>query len=314
MSNLESREFDIGYLAGLVDGEGYIFVRYTKQSDRTRPQLRIYCTSHLVIDGACRIMGVNSHPRRDHGKLVGWVASVQGKKALETMRAIAPSLKDTSKRCRALTALKIFDSKVSIRGRHPSSEVFFHCPPPARLRGERMKQQDHAIEPSSIARDTIPFPKSRNSQKLQHLNLRTPSETSDLQKGWLCGIVDGEGYIHVRYRRDRDAMYPRLRIFVKSKTIIDAAAQVLGVNPYARRSHGKHLGWYASVSHLKALSVLRLITPHLLEPSKRCRAKKILDRFGEIGTIHSRLISSDFFRDCPPPARVRESGSVINGK
>jgi hypothetical protein len=294
-------EFEIGYLAGLVDGEGYIFVRYTKPSDRTRPLLRIYCTSHQIISGACRIMGVNPYARTDKGKLMGWVASVQGEKALGAMRAIAPHLKDASKRCRALTSLKIFNSEVSIRGRHPSSELFLHCPPPARLRRKGAERPLDADRPCSDAGDELSLP--------------DPSpETSDLRNGWFCGIVDGEGHIHVRYRSDRDTIYPRLRIFGKSRPIIDAAARIMEVNPYARRSHGKHLGWYVSVSHLKALKVLRMAGPHLLEPSKSCRARKILERFGDVGTIHSRISGIDFFSGCPPPSRIRKSGSIINGR
>jgi hypothetical protein len=139
-----------------------------------------------------------------------------------------------------------------------------------------------------------------------------PAEWNNHDKGWLCGIVDGEGYVHTRYRSDRGTTYPRLRIFVKSKPIIDEVARLMGVNPYPRRRNGKQTGWYASVSHLKALRVLRLITPHLTDPSKSCRAKKILGSFGNVGSVRSRLSNSEFFGDCPPPSRIRESRKIIN--
>ena len=90
-------DFEIGYLAGLVDGEGYIFVSYVKGGDRTRPNLRIYYTSKQIIDGVCRIMQVNPFPRRDKGELIGWLASASGAKALGSLRRIEPYLVDSSK-------------------------------------------------------------------------------------------------------------------------------------------------------------------------------------------------------------------------
>jgi hypothetical protein len=312
MSASELSEFEIGYLAGLVDGEGYIFVHHDKRSDRTYPDLRIYCTSKPIIEKACGIMGVNPYVRRDRGKQVGWIAAVQGEKAMVNLRRIASHLTDASKKCRALTILKVFD-KVSIIGKHRSSEVFSHCPPPARLRTRRNQWKGNSIERRGVAENDAGWA-SGNLRLYQDLAPRTFLDMSDVQKGWLCGLVDGEGYIHIRYRSDRDTMYPRLRIFVKSTPIIITAARLMVVNPYARRSHGKQLGWYASVSHLKALKVLRLIAPHLLEPSKKCRARKILDRFGNIGSIQSRLITSEFFAGCPPPARIRTYRRIIKSR
>jgi hypothetical protein len=141
-----------------------------------------------------------------------------------------------------------------------------------------------------------------------------PLEKEEFDKGWLTGLIDGEGCIHVRYRSDRNTMYPRLRIYATSKPIIDEAARIMGVNPFPRRDHGKLVGWYATVSHRKALRVLRVVAPFLFEPSKKCRARKILDTFGEIGTIHTRSTASEFFRDCPPPTRLRNPPrNIISG-
>lgn len=307
----ELGEFEIGYFAGLVDGEGYVFMSYSKPDNRTRPNVRIYCTSKSIIEGASKIMRTNPLPRRDKGKLVGWIAAASGGKAVEILRIIGPYLTDPAKKCRALTIAEIFVNRVSITGRHSSAEVFVHCPPSAR---SRIRQAERSSKTDGGGREEVSRPTlvSRNL-RLQTLTQTIPVEKSNLQRGWLCGIVDAEGYIHIRYRSDRDAMYPRLRIFVKSRSIIEAAARLMDVSPYARRNHGKHLGWYASVSHQKALRVLRTIASHLLERSKRCRAKKILDAFGEVGTIHSRLASSEFFGDCPPPSRIREFRRIING-
>ena len=104
-----------------------------------------------------------------------------------------------------------------------------------------------------------------------------------LEVGWLAGLVDGEGFVHIRYRSDRSTMYPRLRIYGTTKPIIDEAARIMGVNPFPRRDHGVLVGWYAAVSHRKALKVLRLISPYLRDPSKNCRVRKILDVFGDLG-------------------------------
>jgi hypothetical protein len=133
-----------------------------------------------------------------------------------------------------------------------------------------------------------------------------------LEIGWLAGLVDGEGFIHIRYRSDRGTMYPRMRIYGTTKPIIDEAARLMGMNPFPRRDHGVLVGWYASVSHRKALRVLRIILPYLRDPSKKCRGARILETFGEVGTVHGRLSTPEFFADCPPPTRLRKPRSLLN--
>lgn len=88
----------------------------------------------------------------------------------------------------------------------------------------------------------------------------------------------------------------------------------MAVNSFPRRDHGKLVGWYAAVSHQKALKVLRRIGPHLMDASKKCRTNKILKTFGETGTVHGRLGTPEFFIDCPPPTRIRPSRRVINSR
>jgi hypothetical protein len=310
-TSFELGEFEKGWLTGLVDGEGCIFVSYSKMADSTHPCLRIYCTSKPIIERACRLLNANPFPRRDHGKVIGWNASVRGRKAVEIMRAIGPHLLDPSKKCRALTILKVFDGRVTIKGKHPSPKVFAHCPPPVRFRevGGIPSETDESQLRVEISREPFSL---ESSQAQQTAPEDPPAEEGDRGLGWLCGIVDGEGYIHVRYRSDRNTMYPRIRIFVKTKAIIDYVAKLMNVNPYVRRRRGECYGWYASVSHLKALRVLQLIAPHLSETSKKCRARKILEAFGEVGSVRSRLESDEFFGNCPPPSKPRKSRRVIN--
>jgi hypothetical protein len=118
-------------------------------------------------------------------------------------------------------------------------------------------------------------------------------------------LMDGEGFIHVHYRKNRDTTHPRLRIYSTTKEIVIEACRLLAIKPYPRRDHGKLVGWYAQVSELKAIRVLSLIAPHLTEPSKRCRAQRILNGFGDSGTMHGLHRSIDFFKGCPPPTRLR---------
>ncbi len=126
--------FEIGWLTGLIDGEGFIHVHYRKNRDTTHPRMRIYSTTKAIIDEACRIMQVNPYVRRDHGVVRGWYAQASESKALQILRVIAPYLTEPSKKCRAVTILKVFSTGGSIPGRHPSAEVFSCCPPPTRLR------------------------------------------------------------------------------------------------------------------------------------------------------------------------------------
>jgi len=119
-------------------------------------------------------------------------------------------------------------------------------------------------------------------------------------------LIDGEGFIHVHYRKNRDTTHPRLRIYCTTKEIVSEACRIMGVNPYPRRDHGRLLGWYAQVSEQRAIKVLHIIAPHLTEPSKRCRAMRILKVFGENGSVNGRHPSAEFFEGCPPPTRLRK--------
>lgn len=51
------------------------------------------------------------------------------------------------------------------------------------------------------------------------------------ENGWLTGVVDGEGFINIRYRKDREVMFPRLRIYCTVKPILERAGKIMGVNP-----------------------------------------------------------------------------------
>lgn len=106
-------------------------------------------------------------------------------------------------------------------------------------------------------------------------------EENPFEVGWLTGLIDGEGFIHVHYRKNRNTTHPRLRIYCTTREITEEACRIMGVNPSPRRDHGVLLGWYAKVSEQKAMKVLRIIAPHLTEPTKRCRAVRIVAVFGE---------------------------------
>ncbi|MBI3840348.1 MAG: hypothetical protein HY297_00055 [Thaumarchaeota archaeon] len=88
---------------------------------------------------------------------------------------------------------------------------------------------------------------------------------------------------------------PESEFYCTTKEIIIEACRIMGVNPYPRRDHGLLLGWYAQASELKAIRILRIIAPHLTEPSKRCRAERILEVFGDCGSIRGRIPSAEFF-------------------
>lgn len=122
-------DFEIGYLAGLMDGEGFVHLYYNKRTDHTFPCLTVFCTSKAIVDEACRIMQVNPHARSDHGKLMGWYAQARSRKAVEIATLIAPHMAESSKKCRALTIIEVFREKSRIEGRHPAAEFFKHCPP-----------------------------------------------------------------------------------------------------------------------------------------------------------------------------------------
>ncbi|HEY6282600.1 MAG TPA: hypothetical protein VIW22_01605 [Nitrososphaerales archaeon] len=135
-------------------------------------------------------------------------------------------------------------------------------------------------------------------------------EREFLETGWLAGLVDGEGFISIRYRKDRGTMFPRIRIYCTSRPIIDEAGRIMNVNPFPRRDHGVFKGWYVSASHQKALKVLRRIAPHLKDPSKKCRTDKILRTFTRVATLKGNLTVEEFFADCPRPTRYRKRRKI----
>lgn len=137
-----------------------------------------------------------------------------------------------------------------------------------------------------------------------------PHDSELLETGWLAGLVDGEGFVNIRYRKDRGTMFPRIRIYCTSKPIVDEAGRIMKVKPFPRRDHGVFKGWYVSASHQKGLNVLRRILPYLKEPSKKCRIEKILKSFGEVATIRGNQTVAKFFAECPPPTRLRRRPKI----
>jgi hypothetical protein len=135
-------------------------------------------------------------------------------------------------------------------------------------------------------------------------------EREFLKTGWLAGLVDGEGFISIRYRKDRGTMFPRIRIYGTSRPIIDEAGRIMNVNPFPRKDHGVFKGWYVSASHQKALKVLRRIAPYLKDPSKKCRTDKILRTFTRVATLKGNLTAEEFFVDCPRPTRYRKRRKI----
>jgi hypothetical protein len=138
----------------------------------------------------------------------------------------------------------------------------------------------------------------------------SPAEREALETGWLAGLVDGEGFIGIRFRKDRGTVFPRLRVYCTSKPIVEEAGRIMGVKPFPRRDHGVFKGWYVSVSHQKALRFIRRIAPYLKDPSKKCRAEKILKSFGVVATIHGSVPSDEFFKECPLPTRWRKRRKI----
>jgi hypothetical protein len=122
--------------------------------------------------------------------------------------------------------------------------------------------------------------------------------------------VDGEGFVGIRFRKDRGTVFPRIRIYCTSKPIIDEAGRIMGVKPFPRGDHRVFKGWYVSASHQKALKVIRRIAPYLKDPSKTCRAEVILKSFGNIATFHGSVPSDEFFKDCPRPTRWRKARKI----
>ena len=118
-------------------------------------------------------------------------------------------------------------------------------------------------------------------------------------------MIDVEGFINTRYRKDRGTIFPRLRIYGTSSPIVVEAARIMDVNPFPRRDHGRLVGWYASVSHQKALRVLRRAAPFLRDQSKKCRTAKILKSFPTVAAIKGSQTVAEFFRECPLPTRLR---------
>ena len=120
-----------------------------------------------------------------------------------------------------------------------------------------------------------------------------------------------KGFVNVRYRKDRGTIFPRIRIYCTSKPIIDEAARIMGVNPFPRRDHGIFKGWYVSASHQKALQVIRRIAPFLKDPSKKCRAEKILRSFENVATIKGKSDCVGVFQRMPASDQMERAEKDI---
>lgn len=113
-------------------------------------------------------------------------------------------------------------------------------------------------------------------------------QASDIEIGWLAGIIDGEGYIGFSRQNSKKVHSVRTDIqivncdpdvILKTKRILN----MIGVNPYIReRRHGKKEETYSRnfiLSMAKFADLKKVIDTvgHLLTGEKKIRAKLVID-------------------------------------
>jgi len=109
---------------------------------------------------------------------------------------------------------------------------------------------------------------------------------SDLELGWLAGIIDGEGYIGLQLEREtkvnHSRIVPQIHICNCDEAIVLRARDIMrkiGINPYIRASRGygnvkKDIYRLQTKRYVAIFKILSVITPYLTG-SKKERAELV---------------------------------------
>lgn len=104
---------------------------------------------------------------------------------------------------------------------------------------------------------------------------------TEIEKGYLAGIIDGEGTITLT--KDKEFRYPSVSVSSTTFNIVDYLHKTFGGVVTQKKEQNRNPNWKQAyvwkVERRVAISLLEEIVPYLLEPRKKARAELILANY-----------------------------------
>lgn len=106
---------------------------------------------------------------------------------------------------------------------------------------------------------------------------------TELEKGYLAGIIDGEGTITLT--KSGEFRHPVISVASCTQEILEEVKRICdgGAISSKRTYKANHApSWAWSITYQRAIGVLEEITPYLHEPKKKTRAELILRDYNRL--------------------------------
>lgn len=106
---------------------------------------------------------------------------------------------------------------------------------------------------------------------------------NDIDKGWLAGIIDGEGSVVMERTSDTKQKWRHPRIYVASndREILEKCRQIVGAGSISKKNNTESKqSWSWTVGGgIQVLNILQEIEPYLTCPKKKRRASYLIEQY-----------------------------------
>ena len=106
----------------------------------------------------------------------------------------------------------------------------------------------------------------------------------DTDIAYIAGLIDGEGTVTLIRNRPNETKAPTISMTSTTKELLLFIQERFGGYIRRQKKYQEHHkdAWVWSVTRSKALELLSVVEPYMLEPKKKARARKLLDSYPSI--------------------------------
>lgn len=107
---------------------------------------------------------------------------------------------------------------------------------------------------------------------------------TDIEKGYLAGLIDGEGSVMLMATGAGKYKVPQVSVASTDYEIMSFLKEHLGGTISKKPTYAEHHkdSWTWKVTHNKAIELLKIIEPFMLIPKKKKRARLIIEKYKEV--------------------------------
>ena len=248
------------WVASIVQGEGCIQSGYDKDSNYTYLVLDVLMVDPAPIFRLSKYIGLNppSKPVKNHQWKPIWHKNIAGLRAFRVLHEILPFLVGTKRR-EAEKAAIFFDPEGDHRGCFRNGDIWSRSDFPLRTKRRGSDPMTHGMaEQIPTANPGIGSFKQKTIPEVIIPNME--------DRYWVAALIQGEGCIESFYVAATDCTAILLTLGMTDSAVVFRFSDLVGLPRPAKprnRSGGKPT-WRKSIVSMRAIRVLREITPLLL--------------------------------------------------